>query len=104
MQSLLDGAEHLIQLKDIDEQLQRVCRETDIGEAQGTLSFDVRKLTLLIIILVHVSRHKELKELMEEFRTPMIRMGKNLEVLRDGLEGKFTSFERTQLRLVLNID
>lgn len=36
-EGFLDGLEHLEELKEIDEQLQRLCRETDIGEAQGKL-------------------------------------------------------------------
>lgn len=95
-QGILDGAEHLEELKKIDEQVQQVCKETDIGEAQCKYfikPYTFRR-TLLIIITAQVARHKEMKELLEEFRLPIVRMEQNLEVLRDGLEGKNDSFFR----------
>lgn len=95
-QGILDGAEHLEELGKIDQQVLQVCRETDIGEAQSKYfikSWTFRR-TLLKIITAQVARHKEMKELLEEFRLPIVRMEQNLEVLRDGLEGKNDSFFR----------
>lgn len=42
---------------------------------------------MLMIATAQVSRHVELKALVEEFRVPIVRMEQNLQVLLDGLEG-----------------
>lgn len=45
------------------------------------------RLTVLIITKARVSRHEELKALLEEFREPPVRT-EQMRILRDGLEGK----------------